>query len=81
METFPAHGVYGADGGVHVFEVVVAVDDGVDFEHDAVLAAHVRQPFEFLQVFSRAATDLDVRGFVEGIAGDGHDVDVFAVLG
>ena len=81
LEALPALGADGADGVVHVLLPVVPIDDGVDLEHDAVLVAELREVSEFLQVLAGAAADLDVGGFVEGVAGDGHDVDVLAVLG
>lgn len=81
LEALPAFGAEGLDGGVHVFLPVVPVDDGVDFEHDSILLTEHCEVFEFLQMLGRAATDLDVGGFVKGVAGDRHDVDVFAVFG
>ena len=81
LETLPALRADGSDGGVHVFLPVVPVDDGVDFEHDPILLAELGELLELLKVLARAAADFDVGGFVEGVAGDGHDVDVLAVFG
>lgn len=80
LEAFPAHGPDGLDGGVHVLVEIIAVDHRVDLEHDAVLLAQDRQLPEFLQMVPLAAADLDVGGFVEGVARHGHDVDVTRVL-
>ena len=66
-------------GGIHVFQVVVLVDHVVHFEHDVIMClAHLGELLEFLQVLSFATTDLDIGGFVEGVARDSHDVDVLA---
>lgn len=48
LKALPAHGPDVADGGVHVFLPIVAVDDGVDLEQDAVLLAELRQAAELL---------------------------------
>ena len=81
LEALPALRADGPDGGVHVFLPVVPVDDSVDFEHDAIFLAELGELLELLQMLARAAADFDVGGFVERVAGDGHDVDVSAVFG
>ena len=80
LKAFPAFGADGADSAVHVFLPIVPIDDRVDLEHDSVLLTELRELSEFLQMLARAAANLDVGGFVEGVTGDGHDVDVLAVL-
>jgi hypothetical protein len=64
---------------VHVAVNVVAVDDSVDLEFDAVRTTQLPQRLEVVEVFAGSAADLDVRGFVEGIARYHHDIDVLAV--
>lgn len=67
------------DPCVHVFVEIVAADDRVDFELDVVLPAQLAEIDERLQVGAFAAADQHVGVFVEGIARDGHDVEVFGV--
>ena len=81
LEDLPAERLDPFDGRVHVFLEIVPVDDGVDFEHDAVLLAHFAQVHERFQVVAGASPDLDVGLVIEGVARDGHDIEVLAVLG
>lgn len=58
---------------------VAAADDRVDFELDVVFPAELAQVDEGLEMGSFAAADLHVGAFVEGVARDGHDVEVFGI--
>jgi hypothetical protein len=74
LETFLAERSQLANGLVYVLVDVVAVNDSVNLEFDAMCATQLAQRLEVVEVFADSATNLDVRGFVEGIAGYRHDV-------
>ena len=74
LEALPAERSDFADGAVHVFVDVVAVDDGVDFEFDAVLDAELAELREGFEMSAFTSADPDVGVLVEGVTGYGHDV-------
>ena len=81
LKTLPALWVYLRDSSVHIFFIVVYIDNGVDFEHDIMSLAHLSKLLELLQVFPCATANLDICFFVEGVTGYGHDIDISAVFG
>lgn len=78
LEAFPAEGPQAGEDGVHVFGVVEAADDCVELEFDSEFAAPGGDLEEFVDVVAAASADGDVGLLVEGVAGDGEDVDVFS---
>ena len=81
LKTLPALWVYLLDSSVHVFFIVVYIDNSVDFEHDIMSLAHLSELLELLQVLPCATANLDIRLFIEGVTGYGHDIDISAVFG
>jgi len=68
----------------HVLVPVPLADDGVELEFYVVAAAPLGDAEQLLDVLHRLAvvgpTNLHVDVFVEGIARDAEDVDIFGIL-
>lgn len=71
LETLPAKGVKAGDVFVHVFEEIVSIDDGIDFEFDGVLQAEFFERNKVLDMSPFSTTNLDVGIFIERVARDG----------
>jgi hypothetical protein len=54
---------------VHILVNVVAVNDSVNFKFDAMCATQLAKRLKVVKMFASSTTDLNVCGFVEGIAG------------
>ncbi len=79
LEAFPSEGLEVGKVVVHVFLEVQFADHGIDLEFDPVFLAPVCDPVEYLDLITRSSSDVNVRPFVERVAGYSDDVDVSAM--
>lgn len=79
LEGVPAKWLYLSDGGVHVL-VDVESHHGIDLQHNASLFALLTQTLDRLDIGADPSADLSVRRLVQRATGDGHNIQIFAVL-
>lgn len=65
---------------IHILLEIIPAHHSIDLELDSIFLTQLTKLHESLEMLASSATDFDVGGFVEGIAGDGHDVEVRGVL-
>ena len=64
---------------VHIFVDIVSIHHGVDLKLDIVFFAELAEFAKTFKMCTFAAADFDVCSFVEGVAGDGYDVNVDSI--
>jgi hypothetical protein len=80
LETLPSEWIKPLNCRSHVLLPIEAADDRVEFELDAKLATPISNSEQLRYVLAGAATDLNVRLFVEAITADPENINMLAVF-